>query len=542
MSRSPAPPERAIARPALAAALAAVLGALHAASFVPPLAAWWLQLATLAALAGLIARAPAPRQALLAWTFGLGWFGSGLAWLHTSMHVYGGMPWVLAAIAVALFAAYLAIFPALAVAASAALFAGAPALARALAFAGCWGLSEIARGHLFTGFPWLATGYAHVDGPLAGFAPWLGVYGIGTLAALAAALLAGAVGAPRAARAAAMSRASRALPAAALCAAILLAGAGLARIEPTSPIGPPVSVRLVQGNVPQQLKFDPRRALVAMREYAAAIEASDAALVVLPETAWTVPWAATPPQIAESVVAAAARAHSALAIGMPLPEPPAPAAGPRTRYTNSVALIDGRAGGASGAPAGDAIVARYDKRHLVPFGEFVPAGFGWFVALMRIPLGEFARGAPGQSPFDVAGQRFAFNVCYEDLFGEEIAEAVRGGATVLVNVSNIAWFGDSQALPQHLAISRMRSLETGRPMLRATNTGVTAAIDHRGRITGRLAHYVADSLDVTVQGTGGLTPYVRHGNLLPLAACLALLALARIASRASRGGRVEALE
>lgn len=540
MRRSPATPERAAARFALAAAL----GALHAASFVPPLSAWWLQLAALAALVGLISHAPASRQALLAWTFGLGWFGGGLAWLHTSMHVYGGMPWLLAALAVALFAAYLALFPALAAAAAAALFAGSGPRARTFAFAGLWGLVEMARGHLFTGFPWLATGYAHVDGPLAGFAPWLGVYGIGALAALAAALMAETAIAARTPHSPLSRRASRAALAAALAGAILLGGAALARIEPTSPTGPPVTVRLVQGNVPQQLKFDPQRALSAMREYAAAIESSRAALVVLPETAWTMPWAATPPAIATAIVEAAGRSGGALAIGMPLPEPAAATARLRTRYTNSVALIDGRSAGAAATPAGDAIVARYDKRHLVPFGEFIPAGFGWFVALMDIPLGEFARGARGQPPFEVAGQRFAFNVCYEDLFGEEIVEAVRaaGGATVLVNVSNIAWFGDSQALPQHLAISRMRTLETGRPMLRATNTGVTAAIDHRGRVTGRLPHYVAGALDVTVQGTGGLTAYVRHGNLLPLAACAALLALAWLAARKTRSRRAKTLE
>jgi apolipoprotein N-acyltransferase len=219
-----------------------------------------------------------------------------------------------------------------------------------------------------------------------------------------------------------------------------------------------------------------------------------------------------------------------VAIGMPLPQPGTPRPGAPARYTNSVALI--RAGAESAS-----IAARYDKRHLVPFGEFVPRGFGWFVAMMDIPLGEFARGAPGQAPFAVAGQRFAFNICYEDLFGEELIEAIRGpqGATVLVNVSNIAWFGDSQALPQHLAIARMRTLETGRPMLRATNTGVTAAIDHRGRVTARLPSYTEAVLDVTVRGTTGLTAYVRLGNAAPLAGCVALLGLAWLAGAGRPG-------
>src|SRR5690606_33234966 len=135
--------------------------------------------------------------------------------------------------------------------------------------------------------------------------------------------------------------------------------------------------------------------------------------------------------------------------------------------TNSVAVIDRSAD----------VVWRYDKRHLVPFGEFVPFGFGWFVDLMHIPLGDFGRGSASQPPLAIGGQRVAFNICYEDLFGEELATQVRGGATILANVSNIAWFGDSHALAQHLQIARMRSIELARPTLRATNTGVTGAID-----------------------------------------------------------------
>ena len=157
---------------------------------------------------------------------------------------------------------------------------------------------------------------------------------------------------------------------------------------------------------------------------------------------------------------------------------------------------------------------------------------------MQIPLGDFGRGGRDQPPFEVGGQRFAFNICYEDLFGEELLPALAGprGATVLVNVSNIAWFGDTRALPQHLAIARMRTLETGRPMLRATNTGVTAAIDHRGRVVASLPPYRQGALDVTVQGTTGLTPYARAGNALDWLLAALLLVVPFLALR--RGGRV----
>ena len=533
---------------ALRALLAAALGALHAASFAGPLAAWWVQLAALAALFALLERQTPSARFRIAAAFAFAWFAGGLAWLHTSMHVYGGMPWLLAATAVALFAGYLSLFPALAgaIASACRWSGGSGPVPGALSIAACWGGAEILRGYLLTGFPWLASGYAHVDGPLAGYAPWVGVYGVSSLAALVAALLAGAIASARSnvaaaataeARAAELQRRERAsirrsaASALALAAAVLAVGALLARLEPTVPSGPPVTVRLVQGNVPQQLKFDPDRALGAMRDYARFIESGRAALVVLPETAWTLPWSATPPAIADSIVRAAERSGAAVAIGMPLHEAGPPRPNARRRYTNSVALIDPRA-------AAQSIAARYDKRHLVPFGEFIPSGFAWFVALMNIPLGEFGRGTSDQPPFEVAGQRFAFNICYEDLFGEELIGAIRGprGATVLVNVSNIAWFGDSQALPQHLAISRMRTLETGRPMLRATNTGVTAAIDHRGRVTARLEHYTAGVLDVTVQGTQGLTAYARYGNALALVLVATMAALTRL-GRARAGAR-----
>jgi apolipoprotein N-acyltransferase len=201
--------------------------------------------------------------------------------------------------------------------------------------------------------------------------------------------------------------------------------------------------------------------------------------------------------------------------------------------TNSVILLDPQvAAGAAPAP-------RYDKRHLVPFGEFVPWGFRWFVDLMTIPLGDFGRGSPDQPPFAVGGQRVAFNICYEDVFGEELLPALtrEDGATILANISNIAWFGDSHALPQHLQIARMRTLETARPMIRATNTGMTAAIDFDGRLLAALPPYQLGALSVTVQGRSGLTPYSRTGNWPVAALCLLVLAATALAKVGRLGGK-----
>ncbi len=197
---------------------------------------------------------------------------------------------------------------------------------------------------------------------------------------------------------------------------------------------------------------------------------------------------------------------------------------PRGNYFNS----------AVGYASGDAGLRRYSKRHLVPFGEFIPPGFRWFVDLMKMPIGDQQRGATAQ-PLSLAGQQIAVNICYEDLFGAEIIEAWRtpGPApTVMLNISNLAWFNDSLALPQHLQISRMRVLETQHPMLRATNTGATAIIDASGKVVAQLPYLAAGALDGQVQGYQGTTPYIRYGNW-PVLLLGVLLLLAAIITRRS---------
>ena len=461
------------------------------------------------------------KPAILGFTFGLGWFVAGVSWLFISMHRYGGLPAPLAATALLIFCAYLALFPAAASAlASARCRPGKHRQSKfgltgyALAFSGAFTLFELLRGWLFTGFPWLALGYAHLDGPLAAIAPLLGAHGVGAAAVAVAAIVAQAAlpGLDTRQRAASAGAA----------AAALAACVPLGTLEFVRPAGDPLSVRLVQGNVAQSLKFEPGAAVAAMRAYARHVTESRAALTVLPETAWVTPWSATPDTIRDEIMTALRERGGALALGVPLVDPSADGG---LRITNSVLLLDGGPGG-----------GRYDKQHLVPFGEFIPWGFAWFVRMMRIPLGSFARGEATQPPFTVGGLRVAANICYEDLFGGEIAAAVRAPASagVLLNVSNIAWFGDSHALPQHLEISRMRALETGRPMLRATNTGVTASIDHRGRVLARLPHQREAVLDTRVQATTGTTPFVAAGEAPIAALAAALLVVAAIAARAGR--------
>ncbi|MBU6270350.1 MAG: apolipoprotein N-acyltransferase [Betaproteobacteria bacterium] len=516
---SPAAPVGAITRraqiPRLLAAMA--VGAAHALSlsFLPGALAWPAQLLTLAAGLWLAAGATSRRQSgLRGFAFAMGHFLTGLCWLHVSMHDHGGMPWLLAALALLLFCAYLALWPALALM----IAHDRPGWGWVAGVAGAWALAEAARGWVFTGFPWLSIGYAHVDGPLGGLAPLVGVYGVGLAAAALAALL--ALGALR--------RREQGWRAPAIAVAtMLLASAAVGELRFTQPAGGPMSVRLVQGDIAQSMKFDPQAAVRAMRWYAAQVAASQARLTVLPETAWVVPWTHTPPEIAATVLEGLRASGGSLLLGAPIVDA-VPGAAPRV--SNSALLL-----------AADAPAPRYDKQHLVPFGEFIPWGFGWFVRLMNIPMGSFGRGVAPQAPFLVAGQRVAANICYEDLFGEEIAAQVREPvlAGVLVNLSNLGWFGDSHALSQHLQISRMRALETGRPMLRATNTGVTAHIDHRARVVERLPTAQAGVIDTQVQATEGLTPYARLGNLPVLLLAGALLAVATGLRRtpASEGAR-----
>ncbi|MGE5337496.1 MAG: apolipoprotein N-acyltransferase [Gemmatimonadota bacterium] len=493
---------------------AALLGAAHAASFAP----WnlpWLQLAALATLFALAELTRGARHAAwLGWCFGLGWFGVGVSWVYISMHEYGQMPAWLAAIATAVFAAYLALYPALALGAAHRLVdQRGPRLLLGLPAA--WALSEWLRGVLLTGFPWLASGYAHADGPLAGYAPLVGVYGVTLIAASVAGLAAYAYGA----------RAQRHLAALAVAVlvALVLVGHGLRSVEWTQPTGKAISVRLVQGNVPQDEKFADGGLQRALDTFFPLMQrAGNPDLVVLPESVFPIPLNYLPDEVLQSLHAFSRTTGAALVFGVFIEQP-------RGQYFNSAVGI---------RRDDEPPLQRYSKRHLVPFGEFIPWGFHWFVDLMQIPIGDQQRGTPYQGPMDLAGQRIAVNICYEDLFGAEIISAWRvpeRAPTLLLNLSNLAWFDDSLALPQHLQISRMRAIETGRPMLRATNTGATAIIDARGNVVAQLPFRTKAVLDGRVQGYAGTTPYVTLGNLpaLGLAGAL-LLAAALLARRSAR--------
>jgi apolipoprotein N-acyltransferase len=430
------------------------------------------------------------RSAGIGFAFGLGLFLTGVSWIYVSLHEFGAMPVPLAAIATLLLCAFLALSPAL-VGYLQAQFDSTVAITHLLLIPALWALSEWVRDWIFTGFPWLSLGYSQAASPLGGYAPLTGVFGLSWLVWLCAGLLL------------ALTRAGGRAAAIAGLALLVGVGYGLRQVEWTQPQGATVTVSLLQGNIPQDLKWDEARFDATLLLYQRMIRESTARLTILPETAIPRFLDLLDPEFLHALAQTARSRGADLIIGLPVREGIG-------RYYNSVLGL------------GDSPVQRYDKIHLVPFGEFIPPGFGWVLSILKIPLADFARGSAGQAPLTLAGQKIAVNICYEDAFGEEIIRALPE-ATLLVNVSNVAWFGDSLAPHQHLQIAQLRALETGRFMLRATNTGMTAIIDHHGKIAAVLPAFKQGTLNGSAQGRSGATPYVRWGNtpvlVLALLAC-----------------------
>ena len=440
------------------------------------------------------------RGARLGWWFAWGWLCATFWWLYISMHVYGGMPSALAVAAVALLAGALALYYAAACGCWLLLMRGATGCALwwrgSLCFGAVWTLAELMRGQWFTGFPWGAIGYAHVDSGLQAYAAWIGVYGMGALAAAGAMALA-MMFTP-------MTWLSR-IRLLGICGVLLAAPWAVQHVRGDWTLSAgQASVRLLQGNIAQDEKFIPGRGLdEALNWYGQRLQDNQAHLVVAPETAIPLLPSSLPAGYWSALAQRFAAHPDQLAlVGMPM-------GSLHSGYSNAVVSLGG----------GLVPPYQYNKHHLVPFGEFIPPLFRWFMDLMQMPLGDFQRGDLRQPTVAWQNQRLALNICYEDLFGEELAAVFVSDApdsaqgetqappTALVNVSNIAWFGDSIAIDQHLNISRLRAIELQRPMLRATNTGATAIIDHHGRVQAQLPRHTRGELHGTFEGRTGLTPY-----------------------------------
>ena len=480
-----------------------------------------LPFATLAALFWLWQRADNPRDASRAgFAFGMGLFGAGISWISVALETFGGVPPVVAFLGMLGLVIYLSLFPALA-GWIVARFTRPESDARLVALVAAWTLAEWLRGYLFTGFGWLAVGYAQVlptyAVPLAGFAPIGGVYLVSfAVAACAAALVYIAQGL-------AVER-WRVIPIGLGAIALFFGvGAVAGHIAWTTVEGAPLAVSLVQGNVAQHEKFDPAYRTRNFEMYQRLARSASGRLVVLPESSFTVFLDEVPVDVLQTLEAAGRARNGDVLVGLftieaPLVENEDP------RIYNSVLSL------------GTAEPQLYRKHHLVPFGEAIPlkSVFGWFInRVLDIPLADQASGPARQRPFAVAGQRVAINICYEDVFGAELASVARD-ATLFVNVTNDAWYGRSIGALQHNQIAQVRALELGRPMLRATNTGITSAIGHDGFVLAQLPWFTQAILDIEIAGRQGETPYVRWGDAFVVGFASLLLIVVLALSRRRR--------
>ena len=446
-----------------------------------------------------------PRRAL--WRgllFGVGQFGVGVSWVYVAIHDFGHSGVLLAVFLTILFCSVLIFFP-MALGYVAARFLRGPQWLRlTLAFPAGWTLAEWLRGWVLTGFPWLNLGYSQIDAPLRGFAPVAGVYGVTLAVAVSAGLIALLVVSVRRTQ----------VIAASVFGVLWLSGWGLARIEWTQVSAPPLRVSMIQGNIPQDTKWRPELVQHTLDLYAKLTrEHWDSRLILWPEAAVT----AFHHEVADDYLAGLARearAHGTdIVLGIPVLDRAT------RRYYNSLVSL--------GATPGF-----YHKRHLVPFGDFVP--FAEFLrGLIRffdLPMSGFSPGPQRQPLLTAAGQKLAAAICYEDVFGEEMIQSLPE-ASLLVNATNNAWYGDSFAPHQHLEMSRLRALETGRYMLRVTTNGVSAIINERGRIVQRSPQFATHVLSGEAVPRSGATPYILFGNW-PVVSLLGVILL--VAIRAGR--------
>ena len=442
---------------------------------------WWLQIFSLSILVAVVGMCSSVRAA--AWAglwFAVCWLSSTYWWLYIAMNTYGDLHGVIASVAVIALSTALGLYYAAACCVYWLLRRRSAAWG-GWVFAALWACAEMARGTWLTGFGWGSAGYAHIDGPLAFLIPWVGAYGL----AMVAALVAWHISSVR--------HTGWFAPGL----TFVLLGAGYFatdHVPAWTASNGPLAVALLQGNIPQDEKFQAGSGVpLALDWYAEKLSLNTHSLVVAPETAIPLLPQQLPPDYWSALQQRFSLGEQAALVGIPL-------GNLREGYSNSVVgLVPGRDS-----------VWRYDKHHLVPFGEFIPPLFKWFTQLMNIPLGDFNRGDLGQPSLLWAGQRLAPNICYEDLFGEELAARFRDpneSPTVFVNVSNIGWFGDTIAIDQHLHISRMRALEFQIPFVRATNTGATVIMNHRAEVTASLPRHTRGVLTGSVDGRTGLTPF-----------------------------------
>ncbi len=467
--------------------LAFIAGALSVLAFAPFQQFWIIPL-TLALLFYLWLDATPQQGFRIGLAFGLGLMGFGASWVHNSIAQFGGVNQILAWIVTLGFVFALAVYFALS-GWLATRLSGKRTYNLLLLYPATWVLFEWLRGWLLSGFGWLSLGYSQIDAPLAGFAPVLGVYGVSLMLALSAGLLN-------------LWRSPWIL----LLPFIWLSGWQLQQHDWSAPAGEPFTASLIQGAIPQELKWQPQQFKPTLEIYLKLTEEQpDSQLIIWPETAVPAFSEQVETSFLQPLSERLAKQNQDLLLGIPVRQQDG-------SYYNAMLSL-----GVSGR-------GQYYKQHLVPFGEFMPLRFLLepLIETFSIPMSEFGRGAPNQPPISIAGHTTGISICYEDSFGTEVA-ATLPQAAFLVNASNDAWFGDSLAPHQHLEIARMRALETSRYLLRATNTGVSAIIDQQGALLKVSPQFLPSVISANIQPMQGETPFARYGNYLVILLVLGML-------------------
>ncbi|WP_246535030.1 apolipoprotein N-acyltransferase [Methylomonas paludis] len=434
---------------------------------------------------------------LLSYLFGVGLFAAGIWWVYISIHDFGGADGLSAIGLTSLLVGFWALFPALAGLVVVRLMRHSRPGWRVFAAAFVWISVEYLRGnYLLNGFPWLQIAYSQLNSPLAGYAPLVGVYGIGFLLAVSAFILTEVL---------LTKLSSRYIW---LILAIWAGGQLLKNVAWTQAAGEPIKITLVQGNISQDQKWQSNQRLTTLQLYRHLTEQHwDSKVIIWPETAIPAFLSQVQTAYLDPLAAEARRHDTDLVVSMP-------SGGEGNQYFNSVLALSDKP-------------TLYHKNHLLPFGEYLPLQplSGWVLDWLEIPLGDFTAGADRQPLLTAGGYAFVTTICYEDAFGELVSRQI-GDAGYIVNVTNDAWFGDSAQAFQHMQMAQMRALETGRYLVRVTNTGVTGFIGPDGKVRSQAATFTTTTLTDTIVPMSGITPYSRFGDTTVFAGLLALLGLA----------------
>lgn len=416
------------------------------------------------------------------WLFGLGFYGVGVSWVFVSIHVYGYASIGFSLLATTVFVMGVALYPALQGYLLNRFFPHPSLLKILLAFPIIWLLIEWLRSWFLTGFPWLSVGYSQINSPLAGLAPIIGIYGISLVVTLISSLFVSLF----------YTQSHRNRAGLALIIMLIFVSSQLLRqINWTKPINAPIKVSLVQGNIPQEVKWQPEQIQHILLTYWQLTNKHwDSDLIIWPEAAITIT-NLDAKNFLQGLDQDAKAHHVTVITGIPILK--------TANYYNGIIAL--------GLGQGE-----YLKRHLVPFGEYVPLRFifDFFNHFVQIPMGDIAKGPAHQPELRMDGITIAPFICYEIIFPEEVLDSLPQAQMLLV-VSDDSWFGTSIASAQHLEMGQMRALETGRYVLFSTNNGLTAIINPKGSIQSKIPAFTTAVLTGTAQGMHGRTPFVITG-------------------------------